>query len=238
MEGVLGGGEAAAVVKALSAGCDLLLYPTNLETCIEAIQGALDRGELDKDEIALSLERRRRWAEWANSKHGSPRVTPEDETWAEQLADRAVHRIRGDTISVPDAIDVIVVDDDLGGPYPAPPRKPFIDTLNKEGVSAELRDSPSGAADRGVIVALFGDIRSWKGRPGYSAASLDSVKTALAAAADAGQESIVVQFSHPRLAHSIPGDAPILCAWGGESVMQRAAARVLAESRNAAATSR
>jgi beta-glucosidase-like glycosyl hydrolase len=238
MEGVLGGGEASAVVKALSAGCDLLLYPTDLVVCIDAIQSALDRGELDKDEITLSLDRRRRWAEWANSKHGSPRVTPEDQTWADQVADRAVHRVRGETISVPEAIDVIVVDDDLGGPYPAPPRKPFVETLNNEGFTAELRDAPSGAADRGVIVALFGDIRSWKGRPGYSATSLDAVKAALAAAREAGQEAIVVQFSHPRLAHSIPGEGPVLCAWGGESVMQRAAARVLSESRNAAATSR
>jgi beta-glucosidase len=238
MEGVLGGGEAAAVVKALSAGCDLLLYPTNLVACIEAIQSALDRGELDADEINLSLDRRRRWAEWATSKHGTPRVTPEDEVWAEQLADRAVHRVRGDVIAVTDAVDVVVVDDDLGGPYPSPPRKPFVDTLNTEGVNAEMREAPSGQRDRGVIIALFGDIRSWKGRPGYSAASLDAVRAALDAARNANQEAIIVQFSHPRLAHSIPGDVPVLCAWGGESVMQRAAARVLAQSRNAAATSR
>jgi beta-glucosidase len=238
MEGVLGGGEATAVVKALSAGCDLLLYPTDLAACIDAIQGALDRGELNADEIKLSLDRRRRWAEWANSKHGSPRVTPEDQTWADQLADRAVHRIRGETIVVPDSVDVIVVDDDLGGPYPAPPRKPFIETLNEEGINAELRESPSGSAERGVIVALFGDIRSWKGRPGYSAVSLEAVGAALAAARTGGQESIIVQFSHPRLATALPGDMPILCAWGGESVMQRAAARVLSETRQAAATSR
>jgi hypothetical protein len=36
-----------------------------------------------------------------------------------------------------------------------------------------------------------------------------------------------VQFSHPRLANELETDAPILCAWGGEAVMQRAAARVL-----------
>jgi hypothetical protein len=149
-----------------------------------------------------------------------------------------VHRVRGETIVVPDSVDVIVVDDDLGGPYPAPPRTPFVETLNKEGINAELRDAPSGAADRGVIIALFGDIRSWKGRPGYSASSLEAVRAALEAAHASSQDAIIVQFSHPRLAPAVPGDAPILCAWGGESVMQRAAARVLSESRQAAATSR
>ncbi|MFS8087168.1 MAG: hypothetical protein ACMG6H_16160, partial [Acidobacteriota bacterium] len=72
--------------------------------------------------------------------------------------------------------------------------------------------------------------------PGYSAAALERVGRALAAAGEAGQDAIVVQFSHPRLASSIPEGAPILCAWGGESVMQRAAARVLAATRQTAAT--
>jgi hypothetical protein len=38
---------------------------------------------------------------------------------------------------------------------------------------------------------------------------------------------LIVQFSHPRLAEELEVSAPILCAWGGEAVMQRAAARVL-----------
>jgi hypothetical protein len=38
---------------------------------------------------------------------------------------------------------------------------------------------------------------------------------------------LVVEFSHPRLADELEVDAPILSAWGGEAVMQRAAARVL-----------
>jgi hypothetical protein len=40
-------------------------------------------------------------------------------------------------------------------------------------------------------------------------------------------DRLIVQFSHPRLASELDNDAPILCAWGGEAVMQRAAARVL-----------
>jgi hypothetical protein len=40
-------------------------------------------------------------------------------------------------------------------------------------------------------------------------------------------DRLIVQFSHPRLANELDKDAPILCAWGGEAVMQRAAARVL-----------
>ncbi len=38
---------------------------------------------------------------------------------------------------------------------------------------------------------------------------------------------LIMQFSHPRLAGELDVDAPIICAWGGEAVMQRAAARVM-----------
>jgi hypothetical protein len=37
--------------------------------------------------------------------------------------------------------------------------------------------------------------------------------------------SLVVLFAHPRLAAQIPGDVPVLCAWHGQALMQRAAAR-------------
>jgi hypothetical protein len=88
---------------------------------------------------------------------------------------------------------------------------------------------PESAASRpSRVIALFGDIRSWKGRPGYSSRSLDLVKAALAGGARGAADSLVVQFSHPRLAAQIPGNGPVICAWGGEAVMQRAAARVLA----------
>ncbi|HEV2670493.1 MAG TPA: hypothetical protein VGU74_05330 [Gemmatimonadales bacterium] len=33
--------------------------------------------------------------------------------------------------------------------------------------------------------------------------------------------SIVVLFAHQRLAAQIPGDAPVLCAWHGQALMQR-----------------
>ena len=238
MEGVLGRGEGAAVVKALAAGCDLLLYPTDLVTCIEAVERAMVAGELSREALKLSIDRRNRWAAWVNTerrpeKASHEKITHDDVVWAEQLADRAVHRVRGDQFTISEKLEIILVDDDLGGPYPAPSRQPFVEALDAQGIHAEVRDTPSGAAGTDAIIALFGDIRSWKGRPGYSARAIAAVGAALAAARGAGQDAIVIQFSHPRLASSIPGDAPILCAWGGEAVMQRAAARVLAETRQA-----
>jgi len=234
MEGVLGGGETTAVVKALGAGCDLLLYPTNLKACIDAIDSALENGELSREELNLSIDRRKHWTDWANSERRPSKVTEDDAQWARQLAERVIHRVRGEPFTISETVDVIVVDDDLGGPYPPPSRQPFLDELNAEGIQAEKRDAPSGNTNSGVIIALFGDIRSWKGRPGYSAPAIDAVRAAITSSREKKQDVVVVQFSHPRLASSIPGDAPVLCAWGGEQVMQRAAARVLAGMKKAA----
>jgi hypothetical protein len=39
--------------------------------------------------------------------------------------------------------------------------------------------------------------------------------------------ALVVLFGHPRLVTQIPGSAPVLVAWHGQALMQRAAARWL-----------
>jgi beta-glucosidase-like glycosyl hydrolase len=231
MQGVLGGGESGAVVKALSAGCDLLLYPTDVAGCLNAIDEAAARGDLSDERLKRSIETRKRWAEWANSERKPASVTHDDLVWSEQLCDRAVHRLRGGAPALRDKAEIVIVDDDLGGPYPPPSRESFVEALAGEAVTTEKRDYPSGNREATVVIALFGDIRSWKGRPGYSGGALDRVRAALTRARAAGQDVVIVQFSHPRLAESLPNDAPILCAWGGESVMQRAAARVLASVR-------
>jgi beta-glucosidase len=229
MEGVLGDGEAAAAVRALRAGCDLLLYPTDLGAVADAVQRALDAGELDPARIRASADRRAVRAR--DAWQGKPDVSAlgEDRAWAEELAQRVIHPVRGTPPGPLTAVELTVVDDDVGGPYPPPSREPFASELRARG--AAVREAGgSDAGDAVALIALFGDIRSWKGRPGYSAASLDAVRAAVARARERRQETVIVQFSHPRLAASIEADVPIVCAWGGESAMQFAAARWLTRS--------
>ena len=116
------------------------------------------------------------------------------------------------------------MDDDVGGPYPAPSRDPLVSTLTAGGIEL-ITDPETSIETKSTVVALFGDIRAWKGRPGYSTRAKEAVRKAFAAAGDS--QRLIIQFSHPRLAAELDDGAPILCAWGGEAVMQRAAARVL-----------
>jgi beta-glucosidase-like glycosyl hydrolase len=225
MDAVLGGGEAEAVVRALNAGCDCLLYPTDVVESVRAVKKAIDDKRLDADSVQRSLDRRNRWARWAALSKESNRPTRDESGWSSQIAERVVHMVRGKMPQLPQPWHLTIVDDDVGGPYPAPSRDPLVSALRSGGIDLVL--GPNGPPnDAGsTVVALFGDIRAWKGRPGYSATARESVQQALAGAGQS--ERLIVQFSHPRLAGELDVDAPILCAWGGEAVMQRAASRVL-----------
>ncbi len=224
MEGVLGGGESEAVVRALDAGCDCLLYPNDLASAVEAVTRAIESGRLDEERIEGSLERREHWARWA-ALDSNPPAAPDDSEWAKQLAERVVHPVGGELISARSPLRVVVVDDDIGGPYPPPSRAPFTEALSERGAKMVLDDSDPDAQGATTVLAVFGDIRAWKGRPGFSAEAREKIRTLVAQNKERGV--LVVLFSHPRLAAELGIDAPILCAWGGEAVMQRAAARVL-----------
>jgi beta-glucosidase len=225
MEGVLGqGGEASAVVRALSAGCDILLYPTDIEAVENAVGSAIASGTLDVRNVSASLERRHAWAEWAR-KGGPTSSLESDRRWADGVAERVVHAVSTAFPVIDGAVDLVVVDDDIGGPYPPPSRDPFIEQLKSAGFDVNAGENHSAQQ---TLIALYGDIRAWKGRPGYSEKSKSALKHAAERARERGHKVSLVQFSHPRLAKEIPIDVPVLCAWGGEEPMQRAAARVIA----------
>jgi beta-glucosidase-like glycosyl hydrolase len=214
--------ESDTATRALAAGIDLLLYPQNLVATLSGIEAASDDGRLPPEALRVSIERRARWVKWtSHSPAAAPTTFDDDRAWAREVAERVVHLVRGVRPSVGGrAIDVLVIDDDIGGPYPPPSREPFIAALNSAGVQARRVAQPGSAP---LIVALFGDIRSWKGRPGYSAATKESVKRVTSAHPGA----TVVQFSHPRLAADLDATS-VVCAWGGERPTQEAAAHWLA----------
>jgi beta-glucosidase-like glycosyl hydrolase len=233
MEGVLTGpgGEAEAAVQAVRAGCDLVLYPKDLKAVAAALEQAVKSRTIDTERVRQSVRRRLKWAQWVSPPNDYRRPSATDVGWGAQLADRVVHAVRGHPKALRSRVDVLVVDDDVGGPYPAPSREAFFAALRLGTSEVSQVESPSGESGSSLLVALFGDIRSWKGRPGYSAAARDAVASAVAAANRQARDATVVQFSHPRLAAQIGVAPDVVCAWGGDGVMQQAAARWLLRNR-------
>jgi beta-glucosidase len=225
MEGVLGHGEAEATVRALIAGCDCLLYPSNFVESERAIASAIDNGRLKSEDIQRALERRTRWARWAALSKDTPRSERDESGWATQLAERVVHVVQGRLPSLSSPWRLVIVDDDIGGPYPSPSRDPLVSALRTGGAQVVLEGEAAPTGTVGTLIALFGDIRAWKGRPGFSSSAREAVRRAVDSAGNS--ETLILLFGHPRLAAELEVDVPILCAWGGDAVMQRAAARVL-----------
>ena len=137
-----------------------------------------------------------------------------DRAFALEVAVRTVHVVRG-AVQLGRTLNIVTVDDDVGGPYPPPARTHFPQTLENLGGRLEAQNADT-------IVAVYSDIRAWKGRPGLSAASKTRVRELVEQGA-----ALVVLFGHPRLAVDLAGDN-VLCAWGGEMLMQQAAAHWLA----------
>jgi beta-glucosidase-like glycosyl hydrolase len=222
MEGVLeaGSGEAEASVRALMAGCDALLYPSDIEMIVAAIEAAIAGARLPEKRIDESIRRIEAAAARPSATIGVWGLE-RDREWALDIALRSVHVVRGTPQLTRDECTVITIDDDLGGPYPPPMRQDFARTLTAAGYTVHEADAPGAGAN---VVAIYSDIRAWKGRPGLSQQALARITQV------ANEHTTIVLFGHPRLAAEMPG-AHIVSAWGGEQLMQQAAALWLHKSR-------
>ena len=96
MEGAIAEiGEEEAAIRALDAGCDLLLYPKDLEAVAGAIDRAVATHRLDSGRIQTSLRRRLKWAQWSSPPNEYRRPSGTDVLWGAQLADRVIHVVHG-----------------------------------------------------------------------------------------------------------------------------------------------
>jgi len=212
-------------VRALAAGCDILCYPADPVAACEAVRGALAAGLLTERRLEESLHRYDAALHHIESFPGVPplhhmeRGTGGEVNGAEiavdasrTIADHLLAQglVRGNLPPLHAPIELIVVDDDQGGAWPASPNDYLEHALRGTGV-------PGGPGGSRVVVA-FAEPRASKGRAGFGAASLAALEAARTA-------DLVLLFAHPRLVGQVPGDAPVVLAWHRQRLMQEAAAR-------------
>lgn len=227
MKGALAGrGESAAAIAALNAGCDVLLYPSDPEALAARLTEALDTHALNAENVRNALRRRLKWAQWASPPNEYRRPSASDLAWGAQLAERVVRMVRGARPVIASPLDVVVIDDDLGGPAPAASRAPFLDALARAGFRAQRVPEPSGDPSRTTLIALFGETQPWKGRAGYS----DTARAVVERTCAVAPTALLVQFGHPRLIRELPSARSIVTAWSGDAAMQVAAAKWLGSS--------
>jgi beta-glucosidase-like glycosyl hydrolase len=216
MEGFIEGiDEASAAVIALTAGCDALLYPEDTGAVIAAVESAIRDGRLARKRVEEALARIDRASRRFSGPAAGHWGLEEDRRWALETAIRTLRVVRGSPALPTGPVHLVEVEDDLGGPFPPYPRTALAAALREAGVEISTSGSP--------LVALYSDIRAWKGRPGLSAAAQARVRELTAQHPDV----TVVFFSHPRLEHEVPTVRHLLAAWGGEALMQEAVAALL-----------
>ncbi len=201
-------------VRALAAGCDLLCYPADPQAAYAATGEALGAGMLSEERVEEALVR---YGEALLRAEAGPRGGgAESAGQSAAIADRLLAGVlvRGSRPTLRMPFELVIVDDDQGGAWPA---------SSTEYVEMALRGM-GVAVDRGgsKVVLAFAEPRASKGRAGFGPASL-------AALSRHGDADLVVVFGHPRLAEEVPGDAPVLLAWHRQRLMQDAVARWLVE---------
>jgi hypothetical protein len=245
MEGV--GDPEESVVEALDAGVDLLLYPPADLPIEEILEGARARGRLDaegrrrsRERVAALLGRLSGPVAGHVPVWGSPADRDRALAWAVESLEAA-----GWGLERPGAVSLFVVDDDRGGPFPPPARDAFRLALQDAGIEVRTVGRPDDAGAGQVqadgawpLLCVYAEPRGWKGRAGLSLEARESVARwtdACRRTRSAGTPAGVVAFGGPTLLEELPRSLPTLLAWGGEPLMQTAAALWIAGARPAGA---
>jgi beta-glucosidase-like glycosyl hydrolase len=214
MDGALSGRrESDAAVQAVQAGADLLLYPNDPRRVRDALEAALASGNVKPDRLDESLGRYERAL--ARATAPTPPVTRGPYESAEALADVLLKQgmVRGSPPTLVGPLDLVVVDDDIGGPYPPSPS----DYVHR-ALGPELIGRYSGGSR---VVMVFAEPRAWKGRSGLGSGSREALGHHGTGA------DLIILFGHPRLLGELPSRAPVLLAWHRQRLMQEAVARWL-----------
>ncbi len=199
-------GETA--LAAVRAGCDLLLYPDGPAAAARALGAprALPDGRLGQ-----SLSRYDQALERASLP--PPPLAGDPAALAAAMADALLKAgLAGDRPTLRGPLELQLIDDDLGGPWPPSP------PLLLDRLLAAAGCGPGSGGSRVLVVAA--EPRGWKGRAGLSPEA--------AAAVTEAQADLAVLFGHPRLARTFPPGLPVLVAWHRQMLMQRAVAGRLA----------
>jgi beta-glucosidase-like glycosyl hydrolase len=221
--------EAELAVRALDAGCDLLLCPAHLDALVAALEAAVRDGPLYEDRVDQSRRRRLKWAQWAAPQTDYRKVSGSDVAWALQLAEKVIRPMRGTVPAPGGVVEVIIVDDDPAPP-PLHPRTLLLDALGAVGIVARHVDVPASASRAPVLVALHASLREGRGKGGALAlreATRERLAAICAAARETGREAVVLLFAPPALGAALDMAEVVVCCWSGDRAMQEAAVRWL-----------
>lgn len=214
--------ESDLAVHAIAAGCDIVLAPADLSGVVDALSRAEQSGALAGNRVRDAVGRVDRWAGWGRpSQAREPSL--DDIMWSRQLADRCVRFVSGARPRVGATIEVVQI---LGGAQ----RVPLVDvTATLRALHIDVTESAAPTPrDRSPLAILF--VPGAGPADDVSRADLDRARAAAKAGIDAGRDTVIVAFCHPRAAAALGTDLSVVCAWEPSRAMQQASARAVCTS--------
>jgi beta-N-acetylhexosaminidase len=236
-------GEAS--VRALEAGADVLLMPTDADPAIRAVVDAINRGRLTRKRIDQSVQKI--LAAKARVGLASKRVVdlddlgdvlenPDAEERAQNTADRAVTLVRNDgnrvPLQAPDRSCAFILLESRFSQQGRQlllelrKRSPAMKTLVLDPTSpdAELKDSVQTAAGcDAVVVATYVTAGAYRGNVALPGNLADFVNSLTAASSPV----IFVSFGNPYLLRAFPKVASYLAAFSTSTLSEASVARAL-----------
>lgn len=224
--------EGSAAVEALTAGCDLLLYPHDTAGAAEALRRAADESPAVADRLSEAAARSARVArEREAAIRAAPGTSGGDlEVRAGELAERSIvicgSPPAGAGIRRGRPVVVRALSDDRELPASEALGEAFTETLRELGWEARLEDDPATGVGRGseqVVILLASSPQAFKGHAGLAPETEAALRGELRTVR--GESICLVVLAHRRLLDGLA--VPGLCAWSPEPAMERAAARRL-----------
>jgi hypothetical protein len=206
--------EAAVALESITAGCDVILAPGDLDGVVDALSRAASARTLGEARLRAATERVARWAGWGRPTDARE-VSLDDVMWSRQVADAAVRYVRGERPRIGASVEI-----DRIGAFPDGGNA-FAGVLESMHITVRTRGD-SAASGRDPLVILFQPIGDQ-----VSKAESQRVIGEVKRASDDGRDVLVIAFCHPRVAERELGQVPVLSAWEPSAPMQQAAARAL-----------
>lgn len=230
--------ECTAAVRAITAGCDVLLYPNDVRAVYQSLKSAVEVGQVPAEVVRLAVGRIDATLASLSAQRCAD-IAPANKRVGERLAALALTAICGQVpapLTESAGAQVIIVSGDADTSY-EPLRTCLADqrldlsthTLTPEASQEQLEDvcaHVSAAADHGkaVHVILGVQIRAWRGSCGFD----DGQRSWLRHLLQLAPEAAVYALGTPQLLTAAPrGNGFRACSFSNEKPSQRALAQAL-----------